>query len=119
MGNCEGNIVSKVRYSHRDCHGSNILYGEWYLDSETYNNSCSGIDRTTAEANYASEYTICNTGSGSACGSLSPCYRIQNYKRNPIGCNNWELETWSAWSDNFLDGNAIRQIRTATTYKLQ
>lgn len=114
-GTCEVNIESKTKYSYRTCADGGISYGEWYAE-ESYSSTCEEITKTKAESENLDTYRICNEETSSSC-ETTPCYRVMTYKRNAVGCNNWSA--WSAWQDTFEGSSAIKESKSATTYRIK
>ena len=110
-GNCEIEIVSKIQYRSRAC--NIILYGEWYLESEENQATCTPITKEDAESSNSDTYRLC-TGNDSD-------VIVKTYKRNPIGCDTVDgaWGEWSNWSDSFIESSAIIQTQSATTYKIK
>ena len=104
-GECkEVNIISRTKYSNREC--DNINYGEWYWDSEENVSVCPSNlkEKIEAEAENTNGYCTCTD---------SEC-RI--YRRNPIGCN-----VWGQWyiTDSYEETSAIKESKSITTYKVK
>lgn len=101
-GSCEVEVISKTRYSYKDCKREYYEYSDWYQDGNITN---SGECKTKEEAerNHLDMY----------------CIGDKKYKRNAIGCTNWDASNWNEWQDDFPESFSTRRIKSAILYKIK